>query len=214
MIIPLQILFNVPLIYYQLSQLKMAHVDTVVLNLHHLGEQIKSTLGHHFQSIKINYSEEKPKILGTGGGLCHAHNFLKDEENFFLLNCDFITDLPFQRLLKTHNVSGALATLLIIHEPHEPADLNIDSKKFITAFTKKGKYMFCGVHILENKFFNYLKPGYSCIIKDGYEKLLKNRTGKIKTLTHRKPWYNFGTFDLYLKNQLNMLSDLKNHPFF
>ena len=211
---PLLPVFNIPLIHYQLYQLKKVGVTDVVLNLHHFGNKIKKTLGTHFDGVKLHYSEEKPKILGTGGGIKHAQNLLDDQENFILLNSDFVTDLPLKELMNTHAVSGALATLLVVSQSQEPADLNIDRDGFISEFTKDGKYMFCGVHILENRILNYLKPGYSCIIKDGYENLLKKRMERIKVLIHKKPFHNFGTFDLYLKNQLKILSTLKQHQLF
>jgi len=210
---PLLPVFNIPLIHYQLYQLQKAGVDHVILNLHHKAHKIKKALGSEFESIKLHYSEEKPKILGTGGGLKQVEKLLQ-EKKFLLLNGDFVTDLPLKSLWKTHTSSQALATLLVTSLPSEPADLNIDKNNFVTEFTKNGTYMFCGVHVLENRIFNYLKPGYSCIIKDGYIKILNAKTEKLKVLVHKKTFYNFGTFDLYLKNQLNILNNLKSNRFF
>ena len=211
---PLLPVFNIPLIYYQLYQLKKVGVTDAILNLHHLGDKLKRSLGDSCCGIRIYYSEEKPKILGTGGGVKQAQIFLQNEKNFILLNSDFITELPLKQLLTTHKVGGGITTLLVMPHFQELADLNVDNKKFITAFTKKGKYMFCGVHILEKEIFNYLNLGVSCIVKDCYENILKNNVRKIKALIHKKPWHNFGTFDLYLKNQLKILGSLKKNPIF
>src|SRR3989338_393060 len=128
---PLLPVFNIPLIYYQLYQLKKVGVTDVVLNLHNLGDKIKKSLGDSCCGIKIYYSEEKQKILGTGGGVKHAQIFLQNEKNFILLNSDFIAALPLKQLLTTHKVGGGIATLLVMSHFQEPADLNVDGKKFI-----------------------------------------------------------------------------------
>src|SRR5262245_7817085 len=81
-----------PLIEYGLLLLKSQGIAEVVINLHHLGGKICSTLGDgRIYGLHIAYSPENP-ILETGGGIKRAQSFFKGE-TFIVLNCDTILDL-------------------------------------------------------------------------------------------------------------------------
>ncbi len=81
-----------PLIEYGLFWLKAQGVEEVVINLHHLGDKIRDTLGDgRMYGLRIVYSPEEP-ILDTGGGIKKAQPWL-DGETFLVLNCDTILDL-------------------------------------------------------------------------------------------------------------------------
>ena len=81
-----------PLIEYGLLFLKAHGIEEVVINLHHLGEKIRATLGDgSIYGLRISYSPEEP-ILESGGGIKNAQSFL-DGEAFVVLNCDTIIDL-------------------------------------------------------------------------------------------------------------------------
>lgn len=87
-----------PLIVHQLRWLKRGGITDVVINLHHLGEQIRSHLGSGRQfGVSITYSEEE-ELLDTGGGIVNALSLLGDDE-FVVLNGDVWTSFRFQRQL-------------------------------------------------------------------------------------------------------------------
>jgi MurNAc alpha-1-phosphate uridylyltransferase len=69
----------------------------VVINLHHLGEQIEAFCadGQAF-GVSIRYSREAA-LLETGGGVVNALPLLGDEP-FMILNGDVYTDFPFTTL--------------------------------------------------------------------------------------------------------------------
>ena len=69
---PLLPVCDYPLARYALSLLKGYDITDVVINLHHLGEQIEAELGSGADlGMQLSYSRE-PEILGTGGGLRQA----------------------------------------------------------------------------------------------------------------------------------------------
>ena len=85
-----------PLIVHQLRWLRRAGIVDVVVNLHHLGEQIRAHLGSGRQfGVNISYSEED-EILETGGGIVKALPILGSDE-FVLLNGDVWTSYRFAR---------------------------------------------------------------------------------------------------------------------
>ena len=65
-----------PMIEYALLLLRHYGIKDIIINLHHLGEQIESRLGDgRSLGLKINYSREA-QLLDTGGGLLKANKFL------------------------------------------------------------------------------------------------------------------------------------------
>src|SRR6187401_2937125 len=61
-----------PLISYNLELLRRFGITDVVINLHHHGEALRSTLGDGRDlGLRIEYSPEDP-LLDTGGGIKHA----------------------------------------------------------------------------------------------------------------------------------------------
>ena len=66
-------------------------IKEIVINVHHLADQIIEFIQKNKFKSKIYISHEKGKILGTGGGLIYASNNIK---NFFRLNESFLTVNP------------------------------------------------------------------------------------------------------------------------
>ena len=66
-------------------------IKEIVINVHHLAGQIIEFINKNKFKSKIHISHEKEKILGTGGGLVHVRNNIK---NFFQSRESFITINP------------------------------------------------------------------------------------------------------------------------
>ncbi len=102
------------LLEYTMDTLKAAGVTTVVLNLHHLAQQVqdfvaaKSSFG-----IEVLFSQEDV-LLDTGGGLRRACDLLQGSDPFLLYNGDVYCDLDLARVLAFHAKKKALATLVTL----------------------------------------------------------------------------------------------------
>ena len=66
-------------------------IKEIIINVHHLADQIIEFINKSKFKSKIHVSHEKEKILGTGGGLIHAKNNIK---NFFQSGESFIAINP------------------------------------------------------------------------------------------------------------------------
>lgn len=84
---PLTKVLGVPLIDVALNRLATAGVKRAVVNLHHLGEQIREHLKDR-REPEILFSQED-EILETGGGIVKAMPLLGDEP-FFTVNAKII----------------------------------------------------------------------------------------------------------------------------
>jgi MurNAc alpha-1-phosphate uridylyltransferase len=85
---PLVKVGNRALIDYVLDRLAVAGVETAVVNVHHMADQIERHLASR-QRPRIVFSDERDELLGTAGGIVKALPLLGDEP-FFLVNSDTI----------------------------------------------------------------------------------------------------------------------------
>lgn len=114
-----------PLLHWHLERLSALGIQQVVINISHLGDQIREAVGDGSRwQLQVNFSEEE-QPLETGGGLLQALPLLRPEA-FLLLNADvWCSQLP----ALTDLAAGQLAQLFLVANPeHHPAgDFHLDS---------------------------------------------------------------------------------------
>jgi MurNAc alpha-1-phosphate uridylyltransferase len=76
------------LIDYALDRLAVVGVEDVIVNLHHLGEQVEAHLADR-QRPGTAFSDESAALLETGGGVAKALDRLGSEP-FFVVNSDVL----------------------------------------------------------------------------------------------------------------------------
>jgi aminoglycoside/choline kinase family phosphotransferase/CTP:molybdopterin cytidylyltransferase MocA len=96
--------------------LDRAGVGHIVVNTHHLGGQVAAHLAARADALRFTLSPEA-EILGTGGALDGARDFLAQADDILLHNGDVLTDADLAALLAAHRASGAVATLLLVDCP-------------------------------------------------------------------------------------------------
>ena len=95
------------LIVHQIRWLHRAGITEIVINLHHLGEQIEERVGGGRDlGVNVHYSREAT-LLDTGGGVKAALPMLGPAP-FLLLNGDIWTNYPFGQLTKIEPSTGHL----------------------------------------------------------------------------------------------------------
>lgn len=171
-----------PLIAYPLALVRAAGISDVVINLHHLGGQIREALGDGTRyGVSIRYSEEDP-ILDTGGGIKRAQGLLGDTR-FVVLNSDTICDVDLRAVVAWHMAHGALATMVL--RPDREAEtrygaIEIDSAARIRRFLGRPRdvaepltpLMFAGIHVFEPEVFAFMEDGRFGINVVTYPRLL------------------------------------------
>jgi len=138
-----------PLLAHQLQWLTRAGITDLVINLHHLGEQIETCFGAGAAyGVNIRYSRET-ELLETGGGIVNALPLL-GEEPFLILNGDIYTDFPFRDL-------ASLPAWADIHLVVTPKPDYRDQGDFEVAdgrITGRGdSFVYCGIAILRPGIF-------------------------------------------------------------
>jgi mannose-1-phosphate guanylyltransferase len=168
-----------------LTRLRSFGIREVVVNVHHFAETIVEFLKvkNNF-GMRIGISREEV-LLDTGGGLKKAGwFFLEQREPFLLHNVDVISMIDFDRTVKAHKESGALATLAV-QERETSRYLLFDEKGELCgrriARDKKDEIVrkvegvnalaFTGIHVISPRMLTMMKEDGVFSIIDLYLRL-------------------------------------------
>ncbi|NJN50671.1 MAG: nucleotidyltransferase family protein [Gammaproteobacteria bacterium] len=145
------------LIVHQLRWLARAGIKDIVINLHHLGEQIERALGNgRDEGVRISYSHEAER-LETGGGIRKALPLLGDAP-FVILNGDIWTDFDFKALPQSppgHN----LAHLVLTATPANRDEGDFDLTEHGVTREAHKPLVYCGIAVLRPALFERSPDG-------------------------------------------------------
>ncbi len=103
-----------PLLQHQLEKLKRTGFTQVLINIHHFGDLILEFLDQNQNfGLDIQISDERNQLLDTGGALRKASNFIAGNEAILIHNVDVLSNIDLSEMWKTHQASGALASLAV-----------------------------------------------------------------------------------------------------
>lgn len=203
---PLFPILNTPLLVLTLDRLKESGFDHIIVNCHHLKEQVKEVLAEHRVIV-----QEENEILGTGGGLRMAFDQLRDEP-LLVINGDIYHTLDCKKLYRQHQQSSAEVTLAV-HDYPRFNTLLVDNGRLMQFAdnTTGGNMAFTGVHVLNPGILEPIAPEKkSCIIKR-YSSLLQDNPDSFKLVrVDNCFWTDMGTPTDYLNLHCDIL--LNNVP--
>ncbi|NPA68446.1 MAG: nucleotidyltransferase family protein [Chlorobi bacterium] len=195
-----------PMLEHVIQNLKKAGINNFVINVHHFADKIETFLKEkNFFDCDIKISDERAKLLDTGGALLHAEKLLSDCDNFIIHNTDILSDININKLVKHHKKNNALATLAV-HKKKSSRKLGFNKdkelciwKNFNTGETKTAKkeckdpefYAFTGIHILNKTVFNNITEKGKFSVIDLYLRLAAEH--KIKAFEAKyNYWFDLG----------------------
>lgn len=201
-----------PVVEHTLERLARVGCEAVALNLHHLGGQIRDHLGDEFHGVRLVYSEERERRLGTLGALWPLRDFLSAADALLLVNGDTLCRWPLAPLLRRHLRSQASATLLLTRRP-DPADFGggvaVDRRGRVLGFgvdqprgEVAARHVFAGAHVLSPELLRRVTEGPADIVRQLYRPLLADGA-HLATLTTRRHWHDLGTPRRYLEGVLD-----------
>ena len=127
-----------PFLAHQLEMLHARGVRHVVLCIGYLGEMIQKDFGNEAHGIKLDYSFDGPKLLGTGGAIKRALPKLGPE--FFILYGDSYLPLEYRPVADTFHRSGKLGLMTVYHNEGKYDSSNVVYKSGeIVVYDKKLK---------------------------------------------------------------------------
>ncbi len=139
-----------------LDAVRAVGVDTVIINLGWLGEQIADRIGSGAAfDLNIIFSAEDDDILETGGGIQRALPMLGND-TFLVVNADVYTDMPMPEDNLDEQTQGKLVLVPTpAHKPGGDFDL-VDGR---VRNSDKPQLTFGGVAIYRPEFFAGCSPG-------------------------------------------------------
>ncbi len=145
-----------PIIDWQVRWLKTHGVSSYLLLVGYLKEKVIEYFEREKKEleIEIEYSEEKTP-LGTAGALRNAQPLLKDDEEFFMLNGDTITNIEVDKM----RLDGALASIALIPLRSTYGITRLEGDKIVKFDEKpilKEYWMNTGVYMMSHEIFEYV----------------------------------------------------------
>lgn len=223
---PLIPFLGVPMVEYTLSLLENTPVSTIVCNVHHLPEKVRSYFGLYKPKCKDFYiSDESQRILDTGGGIREAGRFLKGKGDFFAFNGDEVV-IPtrvgvLKELMSLHQHQKNIATLLVT--PHEEVGkkfggVYVDSNNRVVQFSKQPVEGLRGLHytgviLFSNRIFDYFKKTNEPenILYDTITHAISNGES-VGVLNEPLVWFETGNSNDFIKATRYCLDQLESSP--
>jgi len=220
---------GVPLIYHSVFLAKNLKPKKIIINTFHLPEEIHrvgSKLSH--SGVEVHYSNEKPTLMGSGGGIARAKALLDDEDGFIAMNADEVIIPNEENVLSDfYNFSKSsinLSTLLVMRHPEAGKKFGavwVNSRGEVRGFGKTKPnsndelvpYHFIGPMHFKNKIFSYLKLEPSNILHDILNKaILSGESVGVYPIDCE--WFEIGNLPDYLEATKSFLQLLdREHSF-
>ncbi|MDR1585275.1 MAG: nucleotidyltransferase family protein [Prevotellaceae bacterium] len=103
-----------PLLEHVILKLKAAGFSDIAVNVHHFPDQIIDFIRKNNSfGINIQISDERDRLLETGGGIRKAAWFFDDNQPFLVHNVDILSNVDLKELYRTHLSQKSLATLVV-----------------------------------------------------------------------------------------------------
>lgn len=202
------------LLDHSLEHLKAAGVKRVVVNVHYLADAIEAHLKNRVKGLEVAVSDERERLLETGGGLVHALPLI-EAETFFVVNSDNVwVDGPIDslRLLASAWDEEKMDALLLL-VPFARAfghggqgDFHMDSAGRIRRRKRGGvaPFVFTGIQIVSKRLFAGQMPDGPFSTNILWDRAIEE--GRCFGAVHQGLWFDVGTPENVKKTQ-DMLSD-------
>jgi MurNAc alpha-1-phosphate uridylyltransferase len=147
-----------PFICHQLDLLNNNGIDHVILCVGHLGNLIEEKLGNKYKNIKINYSYDGDKLLGTGGAIKKAIKNINSE--FGVLYGDSYLPINYKDVIchfKKYDKGG----LMTVYKNNNNFDIS-------NIIFKNGEILEYNKKVINDQM-KYIDYGFSIFSKSSFE---------------------------------------------
>lgn len=194
---PLFTLNRRPVLDMLLERLQRAGCREVIINTHHLHEQIEDAIRQQRHAIAVRTCYE-PEILGTGGAIRNVAWFWTGEP-LLVINADIVTDIDLNAIYRFHG-RHAFPVTMVMHDHPEYNAVAVDQDDFIVDFYHSGRgdgtwrrLAFTGIHVVESRVLDFLPPSGPAHIIDAYGAMVAAGQ-RIKALViSQHYWRDIGT---------------------
>ena len=156
-----------PLLARQLRYLERENIELVVVNAHHLADQVEGWIAEYRGALRVVVLVE-PVLLGTAGGVRNALLQL-GAGPFVVLYGDVLVDEPLAPILAAHRLAGATATLTVYEAESTEGKgvVEVDTRGRVTEFREKASeghgagLVSAGLYVLDTRALTGVPAGVS-----------------------------------------------------
>ena len=190
---PLFPVCNRPLLPRLLAQLRACDCSPILVNCHHLAEQIQTALAA-WPELLI---QVEPEILGTGGSLRQALNRL-DNDPVLVVNGDLYHDIDLEQVYHRHLRSKNDVTLAL-HDYPRFNNVGVEGDRVRNFGAREGaRLAFTGIQVVDPEVIELIPAtGFHHIIDLYQELAVQDRVGSCRV--DGALWRDIGTPADYLQ---------------
>jgi len=188
-----------PFLWHLLQLLKGQETKDIILSIGYLGQQVRDFFGNGKSlGVSLRYSEEKEKLLGTGGALKQAESLLYDY--FLVINGDTYLPVDYRDVERTFLKRNKKAIMVVYDNQEDTGVKNnvaLDNDLMVVEYDKGSsspslKYVEAGVLVLRRETLNLIKETGPISLEKGlYPNLIQQR--EMAAYVTRQRFYDIGT---------------------
>jgi mannose-1-phosphate guanylyltransferase len=175
-----------PLLSIWLDVSEALGISEVLINTHHLAEQVRDWAVAQRSSVRIQLVHEEV-LLGSAGTLSENSGFIGEDENFYIFYVDNLVSTDLKILESFHAGHSGVLTMGLFRSP-KPRDCGIvtlENDGRISSFEEKpehprSNFANAGIFLARRKLFDYLPAcGFADLSKSVLPKLVGKMWGQI-----------------------------------
>lgn len=182
---------------YIMNRFENFHCNEFNMIVNYKKNLIKSFFTDSEIKRNVNFIEEN-EFMGTGGGLKLLEG--KINSTFFMTNCDILIDADYSEILRYHNESKNIITIVCAVKnfviPYGSIKLDEGGKVF--GLEEKPKFTFMantGLYVIEPEFLKYIPHNKFIHITDIIEKCIENNENVGTYPISENAWMDMGQLD-------------------
>jgi NDP-sugar pyrophosphorylase family protein len=204
---------GVPMLERVIRNMGEAGVRYIVVNVHHFADQVTDFLDRlEIPGLQIYISDERKKLMNTGGALLAARDHFNREEAFLVHNVDVFTNLDLTSLIRFHQRGESMVTMAVKHRSTSRS-LLFDRRGYLTGWThnETGEqkmvrkstgpaeaYGNSCIQMISGEFFDHFTENLPLNLTEMHLDLARNY--RIQPYIHNEDyWFDLGRFENYLK---------------
>jgi mannose-1-phosphate guanylyltransferase len=156
---------GIPLLAFWLQLCHKHGILDVLINLHHLPQQVEAFLSSDDSGVNVVTTYEK-YLLGSAGTVASNRHFVMGERDFFILYADNLTNVDLEKMLRFHQRRHSLFTMGLFRTstPEEKGVVTLNEEHVIIDFVEKplqprSNLVNAGIYIASQELYHYLPGG-------------------------------------------------------
>ena len=201
---PLIPIANRPLITWAFDHLIGCGVQRFVVNTHWCAERYAEFFPTgEWRGCPIQFIEETPEVLETGGGIWNARESLSGGP-FIVYNGDILSDIPLQRAIEHHRAAANEVTLILRSSgdnrnvTFDPASGSVFDLRRVLRPELEPQFLFTGIYLVEPAFIARIPAAQKISVVPMFHEMIRAGAKLGGIILDDGDWRDLGTREEYL----------------